>query len=35
MAKVIMISGANRGIGKAIAVKRYKHGYIVYRFSDN
>lgn len=29
MAKVIMISGANRGIGKAIALKLYEHGFVL------
>jgi NADP-dependent 3-hydroxy acid dehydrogenase YdfG len=29
MAKVIMISGASRGIGKAIAVKLYEHGFLL------
>lgn len=27
MKKVVMISGANRGIGKAIALKLYEHGF--------
>jgi short-subunit dehydrogenase len=29
MAKVIMISGASRGIGKAIALKLHEHGFII------
>jgi len=29
MKKVIMISGANRGIGKAIALNLYKHGFLL------
>jgi len=29
MANVIMISGANRGIGKAIALKLYEHGFLL------